>query len=187
MKTLGFSENDSKEVLSGVVELVEERHLLPKLRKVKKKKRITQDLYKLHEQVIEEVLPNGVKKFPDAYITGFGQLKCKELSIPAVKVKLGENFFGTQQICDTDGNHIMDQPDEALAKYIIYAKKPDEQIVRVPENITIIKKAIQSYELDVKNIRNRLYTASMEKSGNHAVSSNIVNQICEEFGLPETH
>ncbi len=182
---LGLGEGEVKDVFKAVNELIEERHIIPKLRKVKKKKRVTQDWAKLREQVIEEVLPNGVKKFPDAYITGFSRMACDEVSVPATTVKLGENFFGSQQLCDADGNHIMDQPNEAIAKFIVYAKKPDEHIVRVPHKMMVVKKAVQDYELDVKEIKDKLYTAFMEKSGDHNASKNLAEQVCEEFGLPD--
>jgi type I restriction-modification system DNA methylase subunit len=185
VEALGFPKTAARDVLAGVVELVEERHLLPKLRRVRRKKRAERDLGKLREEVVEEVLPNGVRRFPDAYVKGWVRVACEELAVPAAIVKLGENFMGKQEICDAEGNHIMEEGDEARAKFIVYAKRADEQVVRIPKKATIVKKAVLDYEADVRDIRDRLYVGFMDKCGDHAVSENLAAQVLEDHGLPD--
>ncbi|MCK4294520.1 MAG: N-6 DNA methylase [Planctomycetes bacterium] len=184
-EALGLGSGAAEKILAGVVELVKERHLLPKLRRVRRKKRVERDLVKLRDEVVEEVLPNGVRRFPDAYVKGWGRVACEELAVPAAIVKLGENFMGKQEICDAEGNHIVEEGDEVRAKFIVYAKRADEQIVRIPEKATIVKKAVQDYEADVRDIRDRLYVGLMEKCGDHAVSENLAAQVLEDHGLPD--
>ena len=53
------------------------------------------------------------------------------------------------------------------------------------ESATVIKKAVSDFEAEVREIRDRLYTAFMEKSGDHTASDNMARQVCEEFGLAD--
>jgi len=55
----------------------------------------------------------------------------------------------------------------------------DEQVVRVAESVTVMKKAVSDFEADVRGMRDRVYTAFMEKSGR--ASDNMARRVCEEF------
>jgi hypothetical protein len=176
----------AEQILAAVVGLVEERHLLPKLRSSKKKKRVAQDLEKLKEEISNEILPDGVMKFPDGFIKGWPKVECKEISVPtAGRLKLGESFFDKQEICDAEGQHLMDVGSKEEGKFLVYVKKKDEAVVRLPESKTAIKKAVQEYEMYLRDIKRKLYAAFMEKCGDHNVSENLAGQVLEENGLPD--
>jgi len=185
VKSLGLPETLASQILAAVVGLVEERHLLPKLRTSKKKRRVAQDYAKLGEEVTEEVLADGVRQFPEGFVKGWSRIKCREICVPAGELKLGESFFDTHEICDAEGGHLMEVDSEEKGKFIVYAKKKDELVIKVPESIVVIKKAVQEYEINLKDLRKRLYIAFMEKCGDHSVSENLTRQIFEDFGLPD--
>jgi len=182
-KSLRLVEESAEKALKGVVELVEERHLLPKLRSAKKKGRKEQDIEKLKEEVIDEVLPNGVVKFPDGFVRG--KVAWREVGVAAESVKLGASFFEKQDVVDGEGRHLMEAGSIAEGKFVVYAKKRDELVVRVPERFTAVRKAVQDYEIYVREIREKLYKAIMEKSGDHNLSESLARGICGDFGLPD--
>jgi len=182
---LGLGENEYETVCKAVNELIEERHLLPKMRTVRKKKRVEQNLDKLKEEIIEEILPGSTRNFPDSFIRGWPKSDCKELSVPAGSLKLGESFFDRQQICDENGRHLMDLGSKNEGKFIVYAKKKDQFIVKIPNSLETIGKAVQDYELYLKDLKQKLYTAFIEKCGDHNVSENLTRQVFEEFNLPD--
>jgi len=185
LKSLGLREELAGEILAAVVGLVEERHLLPKLRSSKKKKRVAQDLEKLSDEVSNEILPDGVRKFPEGFVKGRSRVKCREISVPAGELKLGESFFDTQEICNEEGQHVMEVGSEERAKFIVYAKRKDEFVIKVPESKIIIKKAVQEYEIYLKELSKDLYRAFMEKCGDHNRAENLTRQVFEDFGLPD--
>jgi type I restriction-modification system DNA methylase subunit len=184
-KCLDLVKEDFERVCEAVNELIEERHLLPKMRTVKKRKRIEQDLGKLKEEVTEEILPSGVKGFPDAFVKAGSKTEWEEIGIAAERIKLGERGIGVQEICDAEGNHLMEVRSIEKAKYIVYAKQKDEQIVKVPDSAIVIKKAVKDYEIYARQIKEELYRAFMEKCGDHNLSDNLTQQVLEEYGLPE--
>jgi len=185
LKQLELPQDLSGQILEAVVGLVEERHSLPKMRTVKKKTRIEHDLGKYKEEVIEEILPSGVKKFPDAFVKAGAKMKWEEISIAAEEIKLGEAGIGVQEICDGEGNHLMEVWGIEKAKYIVYGKGKGEYVVKVPKSEIVIKKAVKEYEIYVRQIRDELYKAFMEKCGDHNLSENLAGQVLEEYGLPD--
>ncbi|MDD5134759.1 MAG: N-6 DNA methylase [Phycisphaerae bacterium] len=185
LKSLGLDEELTKRILNAVVELVEERHSIPKLRTKQKKKRVEQDLGKLKEEIAEEVLSGGIKKFPDGFIKkSWSQVEYEEMDVPADKLRLGENFFGKQQICLENGDSFMEVGSEERGKFIVYAKKKDEFVVKLPKSETIVKKAVQEYEIYLKEIRDKLLKAFLEQCGDRIVSENLTRQIFDEMELP---
>ena len=174
-----------KPLYDGLCELVRERLLLPKLRGAKKKRREEQDLSKLKEEIAEEVLPDGPIGFPEGFIKGWPRVECCEIGVPVGKLKLGESFFDKQEICDEEGQHFMEVSSEEKGKFIVYAKKKDEFVIKVPERNIVIKKAVQNYEMYLRDLKQNLYTAFMEKCGDHSVSENMTRQIFEDFNLPD--
>ena len=181
----GLNEKDYEKVCAAVGEMIEERHLLPKMRTVKKKTRIEHDLGKLKEEVTEDVLPSRVMKFPDAFVKAGSKTEWEEIGIGAERIKLGERGMGVQEICDAEGNHLMEVQSIDKAKYIVYAKKKDEQVERVPDSEIVVKKAVKDYEIYARQIKEELYKAFMEKCGDHSLSENLTMQVLEEYGLPE--
>jgi len=174
-----------KPLYDGLCELVRERLLLPRLRNLKKKKRIAQDIEKLREEISEEILPDGPIKFPEGFVKGWPRVKCDEIGVPAGRLKLGENFIGKQEICDMEGQHLMEVSSEEEGRFIVYAKKKDELVIKVPESRVVIKKAVQEYEIYLKELRKNLYSAFMEKCGDNSVSQNLIQQVFEDFDLPD--
>jgi len=186
LKALGLDPKKYlKPLYDGLCELVRERLLLPKLRTSKKKKRLTQDYAKLCEEVSDEVLPNGVRKFPEGFVKGWSKVKCDEVSVPAGELKLGESFFDKQEICDAEGQHVMEVSTEEKGKFIVYAKKKDEFVIKVPKSMVVIKKAVQEYEIYLKEQSKDLYRAFMEKCGDHNRAENLTRQVFEDFGLSD--
>jgi len=184
-RCLGLDEEDYKKVCTAVNELIEERHSIPKLRTKQKKKRVEQDYEKLKEEIAEEILSGGVKSFPAGFMKkGWSQVEFKEMDVPADKLRLGENFFGKQQICLESGDSFMEVNSEERGKFIVYAKKTNEFVIKVPRSETAVKKAVQEYEIYLKELQKTFLKAFIEQSGNVAVSESLTKQIFDEIDLP---
>jgi len=185
LKSLGLPEELASKILAAVVGLVGERHLLPKLRSSKKKKRFEHDLEKLREEVGDEILPDGPIKFPEGFIRDRSKTGYEEIGVPAGELKLGESFFDKHEICYAEGEHFMEVGSEEKGKFIVYAKKKDELVIKVPESMVVIKKVVQEYEGYLRELKGKVYTAFMEKCGDHSISENLTRQVFEDFDLPD--
>lgn len=184
LRALGLKEESAKDILKGVIDLVDERHLLPTLRKTKKKARKDRDLSKLCDEVAEEVFGAVPTRFPDGFVKGWGKIDCDEICITAKKIKLGETFFDKQEICDENGKHVMEFFSLDKAKFAVYAKDKDEQIVKIPQKQVVLKKAIQDYEFYLKELKSKLLLAFIEKCNDQVLSYNLTKKVFEDYNLP---
>ncbi len=185
LESLGLQKKLAGEILGAVVGLVEERYTLPKLRSKKQKKRVAQNYAKLSEEVSEEILADGPRSFPEGFVAGWERMECKEITLCAGTVKLGASFFDKQEICDEEDGHLMEVSTQNEGEFIVYAKKKHEVVVKVPESLIVIKKAVHEYENYLKDLKDRLYVAFMEKCGDRLVSENLTRKVFEDFRLPD--
>ena len=157
------------------------------MRGKKKKRRVAQDLAILCEEISEEILSDGPRSFPEGFIVGWGRMECKEITLCSGTVKLGASFFDKQEICDEDGEHLMEVSTQDEGKFVVYAKKKHEVVVKIPKSITVVKKAVHAYENYLGELRDKLYVGFMEKCGDRLVSENLTRKVFEDYRLPDIH
>lgn len=164
--------------------MVRERIDLAKSRKKVKQAKTLKDIEKLKEQVIEEVIPEGPKKFPAEFTDSKHLKDAKEISVPDEHLKLGSYFMGKQEII-SDGSfkYEADYIDEA--KYIIYAQKPDIFVIRIPKKKAVVLNAVDDYERYLKELKAKLFEAFFNRTHDHKQADTLVQQVFEETGLPE--
>lgn len=172
-----------KPLYDGLLELVMERIELSRMRTKAKKTKITMDTEKLVNQVIEANLPNGVKKFPEDFLDK--RLKPSEyetVSIPAEPLKVGGQFLTQQEVISDHGFNIMARSME-MAKYIVYSQKSDLYLINVPIDDNIIVKAVQAYEIYLKELENNLVSELTNLMQDYKLVDALVERIFIMFRL----
>ncbi|MFB3895821.1 MAG: class I SAM-dependent DNA methyltransferase [bacterium] len=176
------SKDDQQAVYNGICELVQERLDLAKLRTKQKKQRKIQDTQRLVDEVIEELLPN-LNRFPDQFLP-VGKISFKEISVPAEKLQLGQDFFGKMPIKSDSGfEYQCDNIEEA--KYMIYAQHPNEYIIKVPTNSKVIDQAVLAYERYLTETKDKLHETVLERVMDTNQADVLVSEIWQKLGLPE--
>ena len=54
----------------------------------------------------------------------------------------------------------------------------------MPKSETVVKKAVQEYEIYLKEIRDKLIKAFLEQCGDRIISESLTRQIFEDLDLP---
>ncbi len=169
----------------GLTELVRERIELAGMRKKGKQAKAQRSIDKVIQEVIKEVLPNGLKKFPDEFLDA--PLKPEEfenISIPKEPLSLGSLFLGTQEILTGSGS-IYTARNSHAAKYIIYSQKTDTFTVSLPKDDIVVAKAMSSYELYLRKIKEELYKDFSRHTLDPGLSERLAQQALKELGLPD--
>jgi type I restriction enzyme M protein len=170
-------------IYDGLTDLVRERVELAAMRKDRKKARPTKDAVKLVEQVTEWFTDEGIKSFPADFLTAKPKPQdCVSVPVPDAPLKLGHVFMGRQDVVDGVG-YQYDAPSEAAAKYIIYAHKPNEYIVDLPENNLLIAQAVVNYEIYLKGLFQKLYQELFDRTFNHKQAELLSRSIFNDLGL----
>ena len=174
-----------KAVYDGLTKLVNERMELTSVRKKVKQVKTERDVDKLKKQVIEEVLPYGIKKFPEQFLDK--PLKPQEyqsISIPAEPLELGMYFFGTMEVISDSGFKYQAKSLEE-AKYIVYSQKPDTYVVNLPKDEIVITKAVSDYDRYLDKLNDDIFQELFKRTFSHKLSEVLTKKTLLDLGLPE--
>ncbi|MBF0344727.1 MAG: N-6 DNA methylase [Nitrospirae bacterium] len=171
-----------KPLYEGLTGMVRERIELAKSRKKIKQARIKRDVERLKEQVAEEIIPDGVKRFPEDFVDLQDLKGAKEISSPNDPLRLGSYFMGQQEVVSDSG---FKYPASSLseAKFIVYAQRPNSFLIRIPKSETAIIKAVDDYERYLKGLKAELYGAFFNRVHDHKQAETLVQQVLQEQGF----
>ena len=183
LTALGFkSKSILWKIYLGVDEMINERLSMAEQRKTKAKSRLERDTGKVLAEVIEEILPDGARNFPDAFWPqGFNERKpnaFKEVNVTGKRLRLGHALLMQQEVVDQDGQVIM-CPSRAEAEFLIYAAKPDNYIVRLPTDRFVIEKTVTSYLRYLNDLEKQFLREFGERTLNHAEAETLTRRVLE--------
>jgi type I restriction-modification system DNA methylase subunit len=174
-----------KPLYDGLCELVRERIELAKMRKKVKKSRPERDIGRVKGEIIQEFLPDGPKPFPEDFLDpSVKDGKMKEVILPDEPLRLGNFFFGAQEVFTDSGfNYRAKSPLEA--KYLIYSQRHGVSKVFVPiENMPLFK-TVKNYEKYLRKLRDDIVKTLLNRTLDQQMSERILHQIFEEYRIPE--
>ena len=170
-------------IYDGLTELVRERIELAGMRNKLKKAKPVRDIARMTEQVMDDLVKEGIKKFPDDFLNRKPKPQdCTSVPVPDVPLRLGDYFLGQQEVAGDGFSY--QASSVAAAKYIIYAHKPSEYIVGLPKDEIIITKAITDYEHYLKELFQKLNQELLNRTFDHRQAETLSRRIFQELGLP---
>jgi hypothetical protein len=135
---------------------------------------------------------------PYAYFKSLeAKMKYELVLLPGGKLKL--NIGRKFEICSESGTVLLEFPSEIAsasgrashgasslerAKYVLYARKEGQFIYKVPKSEIVVKKAVQKYENYLKEIRDKLIKAYLERGADKITAESLARQVFEEIDLP---
>ncbi|MGB3479837.1 MAG: N-6 DNA methylase [bacterium] len=172
-------------IYESLVYLVNERQNLGAMRKKRKKVRIERDIEKLKNEVVRKLLPDGIKQFPNEFLDiDLKSLQFRDIPICKEPLRLGNYLLGTQDVV-SDGGFYYEASSTDEARYLIYAQKPNTYIIKIPQNETLIRKAVTKYEKYLKDMKNQLFETFFKRTHDHKLADILTNQIFDDLGVPE--
>jgi hypothetical protein len=172
-----------KPIYDGLTELVRERIELAGMRKKLKKAKPVRDIARMTEQVRDDLMKEGIKKFPDDFLNKKPKPQdCISVAVPDMPLKLGHFFMGQQEIVAEGFSY--QAPSLVTAKYIIYARKANEYTVCLPNDEVVITKAVTDYERYLKELFQKLNQELLNRTFDHRQAETLSRRIFQELGLP---
>ena len=171
-------------IYEGLCELVSERLELPKMRKKKKNEDVKYAYAKVKEEVIKDVLPDGIRKFPQDFYTkgNFDALEFETFPTNG-KPLVSDSFFNNYQMKDSDGNTIFELDSESKAEYAELLSKHTTYQIKIPTTEKIVEQILKNYHKYISELKDQLEENAKEKLHDWAIAEKMAKEILEEFGI----
>lgn len=164
----------------GLVEMVEERLALPKMRRKQKKQTARISLEQVETQLRKEILPNGPRS-----ISSFLPAKAKLMTVPVTaRPVTWQVFFQEYGLLDQDNNEVGKfTGQEAQARYAIHAASVNAYTLEIPQDEYIAVNVNQKYEAYLREVAVQLFRRALEATRDQKQSERVTRDILAAFDL----
>ncbi|MHB8337499.1 MAG: N-6 DNA methylase [Ignavibacteriaceae bacterium] len=184
LKALGLNpEEYLPKIYEGLCELVKERLELPKMRKKQKTQTVKVAYDQVKKAVIEDILPNGIKQFPEAFYTkgNYDQLKFEEHASNGKPLK-SESFFNQFELKDETGKTILAVDSETKAEFAEIMSHKEAYQIKIPVDEKAIEKILSSYKKYIKQLIKDIEQNAHEKLHDWNLAEKMAKEIWDEWG-----
>jgi len=172
-------------IYDAVAQLVRERGQLGRARNKERKTRSrgTRAEKEVVEAVLEEVIPDGPRRFPGDFYSPMAA------SSPKASMELPEELLIFDQSPLFTGVHTADdsfsrsvKPPEG--KYLIYAQRAGHRSVDIPEKMVEVTRTVANYEKHLRELRGQLYEAFFRRTLDTRAAERLTQAAFDRFRLP---
>ena len=184
LKALGLEpEEYLPKIYEGLCELVKERLELPKMRKKQKTQTVKIAYDQVKKAVIEDILPNGIKQFPEAFYTkgNYDELKFEEHASNGKQLK-SESFFNQFELKDETGKTILAVDSEPKAEFAETLSRKEAFQIKIPADEKVIEKILSSYKKYIKQLIKDIEQNAHEKLHDWNIAEKMAKEILDEWG-----
>jgi len=175
-----------KPIYEALCELVSERIELGQMRSKarKTKSRGVKAENKAAEEVLDEVLPDGPKRFPDDFrsvaATAAGETPVELPDAPLIFDN--SPLFAGVHTADNKFSRPVKTPAEG--KFLVYAHSCGHRSVALPEKVVEISRTVANYEQYLRELRKQFYEAYYRRTLDTRTAGRLTKAAFDRFRLP---
>lgn len=128
----------------------------------------------------KELSLSGIKNFPLDFL---GSKDFTDIEVPDKVLVLGKEFFGSYEVSSATGDFVMTFNDEFEARYVVYASRNRKNNIKIPKELSVIKKAVKEYELYLDRLLLEIKKDYLKKINNGKNFSTVSNEIFKKLNL----
>ena len=148
-----------------------------KARKVKAEKESFQE-------VLDEILPNGPRKFPDDFLSvDATRGEWIEVALPESALRLDTSPLMMSVWNEKGMFRHVNNPAEG--KFIVYCQQAGQTIARLPEKPVEINRTVANFEKYLRELRKMLYDAFYRRTLDVGVAERLTQAAFDRFKLPK--
>ena len=183
LKAIGLPLKMLEDIYDGLRTLVHERVQLGKMRSKAKRSRPARALERVSQDVIDDLLPNGPRRFPDDFLTPSAKRgPFVEHEIPVGKLEAHLTPLFSHITGDAGFSLQLKTPFEA--KFLLYAHRSGHTKVRMPEAAVEISRAVKNYEIYLRELKEAFYTAYYKRTLDQQAATRLTAQAFDTLGVP---
>jgi hypothetical protein len=173
-------------IYDGLSELLHERIELGRMRSRarKTKSRGLKAEKKAAEEVLDEVLPDGPKRFPEEFLSGAAKTATKaHVELPEAPLIFDNSplFAGVHT---ADNSFSLSVKSPAEGKFLVYAHGCGHRIAELPEKVVEISRTVANYEQYLRDLRKQFYDAYFRRTLDTRTAARLTQAAFDRFRLP---
>ena len=136
------------------------------------------------EAVLDEIIPDGPRRFPDDFFSTAAAAGAKvaiELPEEALFFEHTPLFLGVHS---KDGSFDRHVRSPAEGKYLVYAQRAGQKVVQLPEKTVEVTRTVANYEKNLRELRNQLYEAYYRHTLDTKTAARLTQAAFDRFHLP---
>jgi len=175
-----------KPIYEGLCELVRERIELGQTRgKARKtKSRGVRAEKKATEEVLDEVLPDGPKRFPNDFFSSAATTAIKTpIELPEAPLIFDNSplFAGVHT---SDNSFSLSVKTPAEGKFLLYAHGCGHRTAALPEKVVEVSRTVANYEQYLRDLRKQFYEAYYRRTLDTRTAARLTQAAFHRFHLP---
>ena len=187
LKAIGLSPKLYLQPLyEGLCCLIRERLELGQMRSKarKTKTRSTKAEKKAAEEVLDEVLPDGPKRFPDEFLSSAATASIRtSVELPEAPL-IFDNSPLFSGVYTAGGSFSRAVRTPAEGKFLLYAQGCGHRSVGLPEKVVEINRAVADYEKYLRDLRKQVYAAYYRRTLDTRTAARLTQAGFDRFHLP---
>jgi type I restriction enzyme M protein len=178
--------NYLKPIYEGLSDLVRERNELGQMRgKARKTKaRGTKAEKKAAEEVLDEILPDGPRRFPEDFFSGAAAGGGKTVvDLPEAPLAFDNSPLFTG-VHTADNSYSRDVKSPAEGKFLLYTQRNGHRTAELPTQTVEITRTVANYEKYLRELRKQLYDAYYRRTLDTRTAARLTQSAFDRFHLP---
>jgi len=136
------------------------------------------------ESVLDEILPEGPKRFPQDFFS-IVAVRDKRISIPLPESPLiFDSGPFTMGLYTKDRSFSRDAKNPSEAKFLIYAQQAGHKVADLPEKPVEVSRTVANYEKYLRELRTQLYETYYRRTLDHSAAARLTQSAFDRFRLP---
>jgi hypothetical protein len=186
----GLSEGERRDLREAVVELAAEREKVADERRFQQERRQQRDIAIVEDEVRAEVLPDGLKRFPEDFLQR--GVRTRAIDIPAKglwvveapQIKGQSDLFKGEPVyrLEGDGQFRINVSSSEEAEYIYCSQNGVARTVQIPVDRTQVRLAVAEYRKHLYTAENNLFQAIFARSQSAARATALSRKLLIDAG-----
>jgi len=171
-------------IYGGATSLVRERIELGKMRGSAKGAKAKRNTAKARRDAAAEVLPDGVRKFPDEFLDLAAKRgPFREIVVPDEPLEVVDSGLFCSVVSEASDFRLSCR-NTVEAKYIVYARHNGSTTIRLPDEQINLFRTVKAYETYLRDTRKVLLKTLSERTLDHKKAAQLTQRVWAELGLP---
>ena len=187
LRAIGLSHRKFlKPLYEGLCELAGERTALGRMRSKarKTKARGVKAEKKVAEEVLDEILPDGPKRFPDDFLSGAASTATKTPVALPEEPLIFDNSPLFSEVHTADNRFTRPVKTPAEGKFLVYTHDCGHRTAELPEKVVEISRTVANYEQYLRDLRKQFYDAYYRRTLDTRTAARLTQAAFDRFRLP---